>query len=130
MVPRDDGPVNDRPARPNKGCPYSRKVQRKFAFLNKVRGVLEGLQDIVDAMDPDFDPTAYHTDPDESRLCVLGEVMAEAGHLLRDGESEEAEDRLLHGSMGAYQAALEAFEALVSEGLDFCEADGTESDAS
>jgi hypothetical protein len=67
MVARNDGPVNDRPARPNKECHYSRKVQRK-----------------------------------------------------------EAEDRLLHGSVGAYKAALEAFEALVREGLDFCEADGTE----
>jgi hypothetical protein len=122
MVSRGDGQVNDRPARPNKECPYWRKVRRRFTFLNKVRRVLGDLQDIVDDMDPGFDPTVYYTDPDESRLCVVDELLRDAGLLLRDGRSEEAEDKL-RGEWGAYQAVREAFTNVLDAGLAFCDAD-------
>jgi hypothetical protein len=116
MVTRGEGPVNDRLGRANKECPYWQKVKRQFTFLNKVRRVLGELQDIVDDMDPNFDPTAYYTDPDESRLCVLGEIMADAAYLLDAGESEEADDRL----RSAGDAAQEAFAALLDAGLNCC----------
>jgi hypothetical protein len=118
MVTRKEGPVNDRPGQANRECPYWQKVKRQFTFLDKVMRVLGELQCIVDDMDPNFDPTTYYTDPDESRLCVLGEIMAEAAHLLDAGESEEADDRL----RSADDAAQKAFAALLDAGLNCCKA--------
>jgi hypothetical protein len=107
---------------PPQDCPYRREVRRKFAFLSKVRAALAGLQNVVDDMDPDFDPTAYYTDPEESRLCVADELLDAAGHLLHGGDSEEAED-LLMSEHGAHTALLEAFGTILDAGLDCCEAD-------
>jgi hypothetical protein len=116
------GPAGKPPAGPDADCHYARKVKRELAFLNKARDALGDLQDAVDKMDPDFDPTAYFTDPDESRLVVVDELLSNAAALLRGGQSEEAED-LLKGRPGVYQALHEAFTTILDAGLEFCEDD-------
>ncbi len=105
--------------KPAASCPYSRMIQRRYAWLRRVADVLHGLQNHVDRLDADFDPTAYFTDPDESRLIVLDEILAEAGFLLHDGEPEEADDTLRR----AEQAAEEAFAVIVDDGIALCEAE-------
>jgi hypothetical protein len=95
-------------------------------LLGKVRNALSELQGIVDDMDPDFDPTAYYTDPDESRLCVANELLDNAACALEEGDSEEAENWLVGEGPAygdAYDALLEAFQQILDAGLDFCEDD-------
>jgi hypothetical protein len=118
---RPDRPPSKPAEGPKKDCPYAKMVRRKLAWLNEVACALHALQDAVDKKDPGFDPTAYFTDREESRLIVVNEILGEAGLLLRDGFAEDAGDRLKFKG-GAAEAMQEAFAAILDDGLDFCAA--------
>jgi hypothetical protein len=118
MVARDEGGGNAPP--PKERSPFWRQVKRQLDFLRRVTAALSGLQDAVDAMDSEHDATAYHTDPCESRLTVLDELLEQAAFLLHDGDAEQAENFLL-GEPGAYRAAVETFGQILSDGLELCE---------
>jgi hypothetical protein len=119
--------LNQSAGKPSEPCPYRQFVKRQFDFLAKVAGYLRRLQDVIDGMDPDFDPTTYYTDPDESRLCVVNEILATIGYLFNTGDvgdAEEAGDLLAgkwEGHLSLYRALQEAFSSLLDAGLEHCE---------